>query len=213
MFTKTDLCCSVDYDYNRAGCTCHDDICRCREIEDTRVENIHVSEVVKSLYSRYGGKASSRIDMYCFDRICHAHRIYDKDLYEIETCWGYYGEEVSGVYFEEEEKIFNDYQGMLALTTSLEKIQYCLTLEYGYLIDCVKCATSADILEVPFCDIRIPQQEYFIKVDKNEIEEYRNRSLPIAVCAKADFGYKLIDGYHRYVANKERLTVEIVVLE
>lgn len=213
MFKKTDLCCVVDYDYDRSSCTCDDDICRCRTIQNARVENICISEVVKALYHRYGGKDSNRIDMYCFDRACHARRIYDKDLYKIETCCGYYGEEIDGVYFEEEEKIFNDYQGMLALTTPIEKIQYCLTLEYGYLLDCVRSATSAHVVEVPFNKIHIPQREYFIKLDNNAIEEYKNRSLPVAVCGKSDFGYKLIDGYHRYVSNKDRSTVEIVVLE
>lgn len=102
---------------------------------------------------------------------------------------------------------------LLALNTVLEKIKYCLELEYNYLIDCVESATSAVIIEVSPNNIRLPQTEYFIKVDKNVIEEYRNRELPIAVCIKDGSKYRLIDGYHRFVANKDRDSVDIIVLE
>ena len=55
--------------------------------------------------------------------------------------------------------------------------------------------------------------EYFKKVDKNVIEEYKNKNLPIAVCVRHGDKYRLIDGYHRFVANKSREIVDIIVLE
>ena len=211
VFRKTNLSWIVDYDYDRSACTCDDYICRCTTIGRTWIENVNVKEVVSELYSKYG-RSDSYIDKYCFDRICYAFEIYDKYLYEVETGGGYYGEEVYGVWFDNEERIVNAYNEMLAKNTILEKIQYCLKREYGYLIDCVRNATDATIIEVSPDDIYPPQREYFIKVDKNVIEEYKNRKLPIAVCVRDGDKYRLVDGYHRFVANKDREKVDIVVL-
>ena len=212
IFKRTDLLLDVDYDYERSKCHCNDDYCRCTTIERAWVENIDVCSVVDRLYHKYNNTHSC-IDKYCFDRICYAFKIFEKDFYEIETFGGYYGEEIEGIYFENEEKIINAYNEMFVLNSTLEKIKYCLKLEYGYLIDCVESSTSADIIEVSPNDIRLPQTEYFIKLENNVIEEYKNRKLPIAVCVRNVDKYRLIDGYHRFAANKERDTVSIIILE
>ena len=212
IFEKTNLDWIVDYDYERSACTCGDWLCRCTTIERAWVDKINVNKVVDKLYHTHS-KSDLDIDKYCFDRICYAFKIYDKDFYEVETGGGYYGEEVHGVYFEDEEKIVNAYREVLALNTDVEKIKYCLRLEYGYLIDCVESATLANLITTPPNDIRLPQMEYFKKVDKNVIEEYKNRNLPVAVCVRDGNKYRLIDGYHRFVANKDSNEVYIIVLE
>ena len=214
IFRKTDLSWIVDYDYDRSGCTCGAEygICRCTTITNTWINKVNVHEVVKELYRQHS-RTDSDIDEYCFERICYAYKIYDKDLYEVETCGGYYGEEVNGVYFENEEKIYDDYNFMLSFDTDIEKIRYCLKLEYGYLIDRVVSTTSAIITEVDTYRVRHHQTEYFVKVSKDIINEYKNRSLPVAVCIKDGYYFKLIDGYHRFVANKDREKINIVVLE
>lgn len=218
-FEKTNLQYEVDYDYERSGCTCNDYICRCTTIERAWVETIDITAVINKLYKRFG-KESSNINKYCFDRICHALRVYDKELYEVETGGGYYGEEVYGVYFDNEEMLSNAYSVMLELGSDVEKIKYVLNMEYGYLIDRVATTTSAVIESVATNKIELPQKEYFIKLSKEVIEEYKNRKLPVAVCIKKkdrfleEFNrYILVDGYHRWVANKDRDAVEIVVLE
>ena len=211
-FKKTNLRWIVDYDYERSACHCDDDYCRCTTIEHAWIDNINVNEVVRKLYDTHS-RTDSDIDEYCFDRLCYAFKIYDKDYYEIEKCWGYYGQEIEGVWFENERNIFESYYEMLEKNTSLEKIQYCLKREDGYLIDCVKSATSATIIEVSPNDICPPQTEYFIKLENKVIEEYKNRELPIAVCIRDGNKYRLIDGYHRFVANQDRDSVNIIVLE
>ena len=214
-FCKTNLQYTVDYDYERSGCTCdayeRGDYCRCTTIEHVWIDDVNVNEVVRKLYETHN-RTGSNIDEYCFDRICYAFKIYDKDYYEVETGGGYYGEEVYGVYFENEERIYNAYYEMLALRTDLEKIKYCLKLEYNYLIDCVEAVDYADIITVSTNNIRLPQTEYFIKLSNNVIEEYKNRKLPVAVCIRDGDKYRLIDGYHRFVANKDRDRIDIVVL-
>ena len=114
--------------------------------------------------------------------------------------------------FENEEKIVNAYNELLALNSDIEKIKYCLRLEYGYLINCVESSSFVDIIEVDPHEIYTPQMEYFRRVDKDVIDEYKDRYLPIAVCIKNEDRYKLIDGYHRFVANKDNDTVAIIIL-
>lgn len=215
-FDKTNLQYIVNYDYERSRCYCNawetGDYCRCTTITNTWIDEVNANKVIEKLYNKHS-KDDSIINKYCFDRICYVHGIYNKDLYEIETGGGYYGEEVYGVYFENEEKIFNDYKLVITFDTDVEKIRYCLKLEYGYLIDCVVSAKSAFISNVSIDRIHLPQREYFVKVDRNVIEEYKDWHLPIAVCIKNEYGYRLIDGYHRYVANKNRSKVDIIVMQ
>jgi hypothetical protein len=168
--------------------------------------------VIKKLYEKYCQEPSA-INEYCFDRICTAFKIYDKDHYEVESCGGYYGEEIEGVYFDNESGLLEAFADLLALETDLEKIKYVLEIEYGYLLDKVKASTHAYISTVYTRAIDLPQQEYFVKLDKAVIEDYKNRKLPIAVCLECGGRYKLIDGYHRFVANKDRVTNQIIILE
>ena len=212
IFKNTNLEYCVDYDYERSSCSCDADYCRCTTIDHAWVSKVDVCLAIKELYRKYS-KTNSYIDEYCFDRICYAFKIYDKDLYEVDIGAGYYGEEVYGVHFKNEDKIIDTYDKLLELNTNIDKIKYCLELEYGYLIERVKSTTTATIADVLSDSIKTPQTEYYIKVDKNVIEEYKNRDLPVAVCIRDGNYYRLIDGYHRYVANKERDNVSIVVLE
>jgi hypothetical protein len=223
LFEKTNLQYEVDYDYQRSACTCNayetGDYCRCTKIERAWVESVNVKLVVKKLYTKYC-QEPSELDEYCFDRICSALKIFDKSRYEVESCWGYYGEEIDGVYFEAEEKIVEAYEKVISLESDIEKIKFILELEYGYLIDRLTYTTSATIEEVNTEKIKLPQTEYFIKLSKDVVEDYKNRKLPVAVCIKnkdryfeAFDTYTLIDGYHRFIANKDRTTNRIIVLE
>ena len=209
---KTNLQYEVEYDYERSGCTCSDYICRCTTIEKAWVETIYIDSVVNKLYKKFCMEPSE-VNEYCFDRICRALRIYDKDLYEVETGGGYYGEEVYGVYFDNEKQIYNACAVLTDLSSDIEKIKYVLNMEYGYLIDRVANTAYATIEKVATDKIELPQMEYFVKLSKEVIEDYKDRKLPVAVCIKNEDKYILIDGYHRWVANKDRDSISIVVLE
>lgn len=215
IFERTNLQYNVEYDYERSACTCDAyerlDYCRCTTIERAWVESINVKLIINELYKKYC-KEPSEINEYCFDRICVAMKIYDKDYYEVETCGGYYGEEINGVYFENEEELVNAYNELLKLDSDIEKIKYVLELEYGYLIDKVKNTTSAYILNVNTGLIKLPQQEYFMRLSKEVLEDYRDRKLPVAVCIDEKTKFSLVDGYHRFVANKDKTANKIIVL-
>ena len=216
IFKRTNLQYEIDYDYERSACTCdayeNGDYCRCTTIENAWIESLNVKRVFNKLYKIHG-KEYSEINEYCFDRLCSIFKIYDKYNYEIESCDGYYGEEIDGIYFDNEEKIVEAYNKILELTNDIEKIKYVLELEYGYLIDKVANAVSAVIKEVNTEKIRLPQKEYFVKLSKEVIEDYKNRELPVAVCIKDECEYKLVDGYHRFIANKDRVSNRIIILE
>ena len=215
-FERTNLQYEVDYDYQRSECTCNayedGDYCRCTTIERAWVESINVKLVIKKLYDKYC-KDRSDMNEYCFDRICTAFKIYDKDYYDVESCGGYYGEEIESVYFINESKVVDAFLEVLKFETDIEKIKFVLELEYGYLLDKVKNTTVAYIFPVATKTIELPQQEYFVRLDKEVIEDYKNRKLPVAVCLECGGRYKLIDGYHRFVANKDRATNQIIILE
>ena len=215
-FKRTNLQHEVEYDYERSECTCNayerGDYCRCTTIDHAWVESVYVKDVIDKLYNKYS-REDSEINKYCFDRICSIFKIYDKDYYEVESCYGYYGEEIEGVYFDNEKKIVEAFNEVLDLDSDIDKIKFVLELEYGYLIDKVSKATVAYIRPVPTRHITLPQQEYFVKLDREVIEDYKNRKLPIAVCVECGGYYKLVDGYHRFVANRDRATNKIIVLE
>ena len=215
-FERTNLQYEVEYDYERSECTCNayenGDYCRCTTIDHAWVESIDVKDIINKLYTKYC-KEPSEINEYCFDRLCTALKIYDKDYYTVESCGGYYGDEIEGVYFENEEKLVTAFMQVLALETDIEKIKFILNFEYGYLIDKVTNSTVAYIAKVNTSLIDLPQVEYFFKLDRTVIEDYKNRKLPIAVCTECGGRYRLVDGYHRFVANKDRATNKIIVLE
>lgn len=211
-FKQTNLEYDIDFDYDRSCCHCNDSICRCTTIENTTINKIDVDHIIDELYERHS-RTDSPIDLYCFNRICYKFGIYDKDNYWIETCGGYYGEEIKGVWFENEEQVYDAYYNVLACETDAEKIQYILELEYGYLTEAIQNITVAELIETNPSNISPPQLEYLKKVDKDVIESYRDWKHPIGVCIRDNERYKLIDGYHRFVANKDRYTVDVVVVE
>lgn len=216
VFEKTNLQYDTEYDYRRSRCTCdayeRGDYCRCTTIEEAWVESVDVRRVAARLYQRHRIE-DSEINQYCFDRICSAFRIFDKSLYEVESCSGYYGEEIDGVYFTKEEELYNTYREMFFKQSDVEKIKFCLQLEYGYLLDRINQTSSVTIIEVKSEDVVIPQTEYFYRLNRQVIEDYKGIKLPIALCVRDGNKYKIIDGYHRFAANKDRPTMKVIVLE
>ncbi len=222
-FERTNLQYETEYDYDRSECTCNayerGDYCRCTTIEHAWIERIYLKDIIAKLYQRHCAD-ESEMNEYGFDRLCSIFKLWDKGRYEVETCGGYYGEEIDGVYFTDEEKLVAAFKKFLLLPTDIDKIKYLLELEYNYLIEKVVYTSSAYITDVPTDKVRLPQHEYFVKLSKEVIEDYRERKLPVAVCIRkkdryidAFDEYVLIDGYHRFIANKDSATSRIVVIE
>lgn len=213
---KTDLSYSaVDYDYERSGCTCRDWPCRCTTIYDERVTNIDINKVMSEiLLHNFTHDANiSDFDLYCFDRICRSNGIWDQASYTVEVCGGYYGEEINGVYFDNESVVVNQFDEVLRLNDNLQKLKYILELEYGYVIDSVQNATSVSIIDCNPSMIISRQDSYARRLEKDVVESYKDYNLPVAVCKKRGDYYAVIDGYHRVAAAQNKDSVEIILVE
>lgn len=216
MFEPAYIDYGVDYDYDRSVCTCDNGPCRCTTIINVRINSIDTDSVIACMYRNYTEQHTSRtyseFDKYCFDRLCRIYKVYDKCNYDIETGPGYYGEEVYGVLFNDEADIYNHFDNILELSTDVDKIKYCLNLEYLDLLDCVRMSTTASIIEISPKDVYVPQEHYYSKICHTERDLYKETELPVAVCVQDGNKYRLIDGYHRFASNKELDTVKIVAL-
>ena len=214
MINRTDLAWNgVEYDYERSQCTCNDWPCRCTVIINTWVEDIDINVVMtRLLMSHFPSEDLTEIDLYCFDRICRMNNIWDKECYEIETCPGYYGEEIDGIFFQNEEKVINEFGKLFELKNNADKIKYILKLEYGYVIESIEKLHNVSVIS---CDpklVVVPQQEYYHRLEKDVVESYKDYKIPCAVCKKSGDKYLIIDGYHRVAANKDKESIQIIVI-
>jgi len=204
----------VDYDYERSQCTCDPDeyICRCTKIISTEIEKVNAQEVVNHLIETHIKKQNVLLK-YCFDRLCYYYEVYDKELYWVETCGGYYGGVIEGVYFDNEEKVLEEFDKILNFNSDVERIQYLLKLEYGYLLEEIKDKNFVLAEVINANQLVIPQREHYMKLDKKAVENYKDRELPLGVCVLQNNNYRLIDGYHRVSANQDLEKVSVIVIK
>lgn len=204
----------IEVKYKRTACRCLESICRCTEIYDTRIESMDVERILEELFAaNYGNRSCSYLDFYCFDRICREYKIYDEDCYDIIVRNGYYGQEIDGVFFVNEDKVNAAFDKVLKYENDIDKIKYILELEYGYLIDDVEKATKVSIIDCDTKDVIAPNREYYRKMDEDVVESYKDFRGPCAICKKHKNLYMLIDGYHRFRANKNSKQIKIILLE
>ena len=179
--SKTDLSYSgVEYGYERSGCICNDWPCRCTTIRNTWIENIDINKVMTELLHNNFIKTNklTEIDLYCFDRICRVNDIWDKYLYDIEVCPGYYGEEIHGVFFGNEEKVVSEFDELLKLDSDIDKIKYILELEYGYVIDSIANCHNIIMVNCSPKSVIYPQREYYHRLEKEVVESYKDYNIP-----------------------------------
>lgn len=193
----------VGVDYIRINDDPEDDYGRNSYLIDKKVTELNIDTVITKLYIEIvDGKEDDNINKYCFDRICRINKIWDKELYTIDTIHGYYGEEILSVTFDKESEIRDSWNQIKDLS-AVEKIKSVLTMEYGYLLDILKHLKGVSIVKLPKNLITIPNNEYYRKMDLDVIESYKNYGGPLGIVVDVDKNsYRLIDGNHRYFANK-----------
>lgn len=215
-----------------SSCEKCDGYSRCRRIISTRVESVDFVSIMNSYENE---TELSEIEEYCLDRILRIEKLYDNDSFEVNTCRGYYGDEIESVHivFDIKESIKNKLIEISALS-DIDKIKKILEYEYGYLLDSIKDASSVEIKEVAFDSIKIGNESYHSKI--KDFEMYKSYEGPIAICSSVNDNilrkhpslvsfnkkliesqdyYRIIDGYHRYSAAKlnKKDVVKIIVLE
>lgn len=180
---------------------CDNDYCRCGIIENAEVTE--VGDITGCF------ETSNEFSKYCVDRLLVARKIWDSDKWEVRVQWGYYGQEIDGVYLKNAEAIENEVNKLLGLSDA-DKLKYVLNLEYGYILDVLE-NKAFEICEVDKSSIIFGQEGHYKKCDKDIVEKYRDYELPRGICVKDGTKYRVIDGYHRISACQDEKVKIIVV--
>lgn len=182
----------ADYD-KRCDNSCDSGICRCTTIENARVTEVDIERISDKLVRK---KDLNSMLHYCIERILVSEKLYDPDMWYIDVINSYYGQEIDSVTLDVSGPIINKLEQLVTMT-NMQKINYVLTEEYGYLLPHLKAYNTALIYHAKTSNI-IPSQNYYnTKVDASI---YSGRSLPYCVVESGDGKFKIIDGHHRYAA-------------
>jgi len=205
---------------NDHGERCKDDYCRCSTIENQRVTNVDMLQVVEKIVEPPAARRGLdiekyAIDKYCIDRILTSYKVFDPNNWNIKVCPGYYGEEINCVSINTEvaTKVDQEITRITSLPSINDKVREILILEYGYLLDILKtCQFRVD--SVDKANIIFPRKEYYTKLDKASVDRYIDYTLPrgIVIFSAANNSWRVIDGYHRISAAKPG-KVEVIIGE
>lgn len=195
----------IDYDINH-DCETHgcDYICRCSTISNIKILSLNDPISVKNY-------PTSVMNDYCIGRLLSIHGSYNIDNYEVTTCSGYYGEEISGVCFAHMGDLTSDINAVLSLPNDLEKLKYVLLKEYSYLPDYFDGVATLLVESVNLSDIVLNG------LQKRDITQMVvDPTTPVGVLRRIDSTkYSIVDGYSRYAvlrgANVVRATYFIIV--
>lgn len=217
----------IDFDYNYeyscedSGCN-SEGICRCGRIYEEKIKFVNINKLTNFFYDKfftddskcglrneklntilYGG---SEIDKYCINRILTHNRLYNKDIWDISVSSGYYGDEINGVFLQEEilSSMISSCNKILSMNTLSEKIKYVLTTEYEYLLDILK-DSNFEIIEIDrsLIDLKHVNQKHLTAVKNKDLSFYSDYDLPLGIVKKVSdepLTYKIVDGFHRIVS-------------
>lgn len=216
-------CVEVDYEAGYNCCEC-EDICRCGTIENARVESINLASITAEVLGTFfpinrsrknpvppDTRATDPVFLYCLDRILH--RLEPED-FEVETCGGYYGEEISRVLLLDEKPLTS----LLQMFTPREWVEHVLTLEYGYVHEDLKGRDWVAEIR-PTKSVLVPNT--YRKLDSAaikrcqaelEIPPYSKKPYRERLSCLCSEDYKLVDGYHRLRASIESGSESILVV-
>ena len=227
---KLDYTHSTDYDYNTEySCDssgCYDEgICRCGRIEYAYVKSVNLSSLTEEIYSQfmpenvksrkretriseilYGGET---IDKYCIYRILVINKAFDTNNWTVNTCGGYYGDEVEDVTISIStlSSINAQCEILFQLGTLSEKLRYVLELEYGFLLDDVKdCEFELILIYKNHIDFKKLNQNHINNVKMEDLRHYApsEYDLPRGIVRGEIDNYKIIDGFHRIIASENK---------
>jgi hypothetical protein len=219
----------VNYEYEtRYSCEesrC-DDICRCMEIINPRVESVNISDLVDIFYDEivpndpvsvkrnkkidhiFQIGDSELLDKYCIHRILTMWEVWENRLYTFEVVGGYYGDEVESVELLDYDNILASCREVYKLNTWKEKIEFVLELEYGEVIYKIE---NVKLIRIKGGELGDLNMNHFNKIKKLSYYNSENYLLPRGIVRKSGGGkYSIVDGYHRI---KSSDLEEIIVWE
>lgn len=219
-------CVEYNYDYlqtcETSGCL-DEGICRCSTVENCVVTDVRFSKLVKSVYDLYfdnskSGKRTLKInyvlgditkdiELYTIDRILRINKVFSPDVWEIQVCNGYYGQEIGCVILNHNVSILIESQLSHAfnIINLTERIKYLLNLEYGKVLPELQNCKYL-LTEIERDSIIFGSKPHFDRVKEKKLMFYSDENYKLVrgiVIEKKD-GYRLIDGYHRCFASENR---------
>lgn len=198
----------VECDYRRVDSTdSDDDYNRQSTLEDVHVTDINLENVTNHM-AEYFGK--DEFTKYTIDRLLTACQMYRKDKWDVNISWGYYGEEVNGIYLSDKHELGIWLEKLKNTNNDKEKLLLALKCEYGYILDELNSVNNWNIETINKSDIKIGQQDYYRKLEKDVVAGYKKYSLPRGIVILNNGNYKLIDGYHRILASGDE-KIKVIV--
>jgi hypothetical protein len=201
-------------------------------IENVRLNDIDMNDLTEFFYSQivdiksksgkrnekintlfYGG---NEIDKYCINRILTINKLWNKELWEVVVCPGYYGDEIDKILLDKKifNKIVDEIDMSLFLDTIEDKVKYILELEYGKVIDLLNY-NNFEIIEIDKSEIEFTNKNHFEIVSKKDLKFYKNYPYIYGVVSKNQKkhgkNYKIIDGYHR-ISSADKKTIKVILI-
>lgn len=199
----------VDYDRNSDWCEC-EDYCRCSTLDNVTIKNVDISDVFEQFNREYN-PLNDKITSYCIDVILRKNLAYSSDWYEVNVCWGYYGQEIDDVTMNNFNKVVEDISALISIPENIDKVRFALIYDYGRLLPKVISAKSAIVKKITISDIN--QNDWYgpkIDDDFKPIEK-----VPMWILStNDDKTYKIIDWYHRfeYLLLNERKNASYIII-
>lgn len=217
------------YSCNESGCD-SEGICRCGEISHKSVTNVVMQRVVDQIVEMTFGtmdqqkRRESRINellglpdtellKYAVDRICRSYKLWSPEKWDIHVSPGYYGEEVEGVYIEEDtaKEIIDEIVRVCQMQNVEDIIEALMLLEYGSvhqdLQNCIYEEAMVDLEKIKF-----GAKQHLKNVRKKNTDHYsddRYKGIR-GVVVPIEGGYKAIDGYHRMNSTKLKIVKVLI---
>lgn len=119
------------------------------ESEDrTRIFDYKIVSIEIYDYISYLTETLPPILKYAVDRLFHAYRFYDKDNWELQIDYGYYGAETILPIFTKMDDVKSHLYTLKSITNDIDIIKYLLNVEYGYILPVLEKKTNAEIITI-----------------------------------------------------------------
>jgi len=209
------------HDCNAYGC---DEICRCGTIESTRIKPITVFGAVGLAETFFQDGQGNEGKLGFALAVRFLKKLFENvdDLFVVETCGGYYGDEIEGVFAKPgAEVVLLERVEEFNKRSNSERVRFVLEQEYDSLLPEVEQYKSWKLIEVPVEEV-YADKEILKRCSNSIYQEYvwfcpwhglgSNKLLnrlwnstkgwypAIVAIPKKGGGFRVIDGFHRYKA-------------
>ena len=153
------------------------------------------------------------ICVYTIDRILRINKSYEPTNWEVQVCWGYYGQEIDNIILKESIaiKIEDQIDKAFDIINLTKRIEYLLMLEYGEILPALQ-GLKYSIEMVERDSIIFGSDEHYRKVNTESIDYYSDKNYTgiRGIALVKDGRFRLIDGYHRS-STSENIKIQLLI--